>query len=224
MRQQLTAKLTDIHHSAPLANKTLTFQVGTLQATAVTNSSGIATASLTLTSSQTTGTGQIQVSFAGDSNYQPSFTSVPVIIALSSSFVIWGGNSGGLRLGQDVNFWGAQWASQVTGGNFTGNPSFKGYAQTVAAWQLCEVLAGSGQQTLDDRCWFTKPGNSNPPAAVPQYIEVIVSNAISKSGSEIYVPKTAAEYTLVGRTVALRVLRGLSVTEVQVTIGERPVQ
>ena len=160
--QQLTAKLSDLHHGAPLANKTL---------------------------SLTTGTAQIQVSFAGDANYKPSFTSAPADIAQATSFVIWGGNTGGLQLGQDVNFWGAQWASQVTGGDFNAfnaNPSFKGFAQNVSAFALCEPLAATGQQSLNDQCWSSKPGNSNPPATVPTFIEVIVSTAITKSGSEIF--------------------------------------
>ncbi|HVO71930.1 MAG TPA: CARDB domain-containing protein, partial [Aggregatilineaceae bacterium] len=184
--EQLTARLTDVHHQAPLANRTLTFQIGSMQASAVTDSNGNATAPVTLSPSQTTGPGQIQVSFAGDSNYKPSFTAVPVVIALSTSFVIWGGNSGALQRGQDVNFWGAQWESQVTGGDFTGNPSFKGYADDVTAIQLCEPLAATGQQSLTNQCWTAKPGNSSPPATVPAYIEVIVSTAITKSGSHIY--------------------------------------
>jgi RHS repeat-associated protein/uncharacterized repeat protein (TIGR01451 family) len=185
---QLTAQLKDLHHNTPLANQTLTFQLGTVQAKAVTDSTGTATASLTLSASEANGPAQIQVSFAGDANYNPSFVSNPAIVYQASSFVIWGGNPAGLHLGQDVNFWGAQWAKQVTGGNYAANNSFKGFAQTATSMQLCIPQAGKGQNGLDDRCWMwnSKPGQSVPPATLPTYIEAIVSTAIATQGSEIF--------------------------------------
>jgi RHS repeat-associated protein len=102
--------------------------------------------------------------------------------------VIWGGNTPGLALGQYVNFWGSQWASQVTGGDYQANPSFKGYAVPAATpVGICEPAARtSGSPLLDSSCWTSKPGNSKPPATLPAYIGVIVSTSIAKQGSTIY--------------------------------------
>jgi uncharacterized repeat protein (TIGR01451 family) len=101
--------------------------------------------------------------------------------------VVWGGNPGGLRLGQDVNFWGHSWANQVTGGDYTSNVAFKGFADPVNQIHVCEVSAGSGGP-LDDQCWSSKPGQSfPPPLTLPAYIEVIISTAISgDSTGEIF--------------------------------------
>lgn len=184
--QQVIAVLTDGVDQTPIANETVTFQVGSVSAQAVTNSSGIATTMLTLGPAQTSGPASIQVSFAGDSNYKPSLTGIPILIYLSTSFVVWGGNAGGLQLGQDVNFWGHSWADQVTGGNFTDNPSFKGFADPVNQVHVCEASAGTGGP-LDDQCWSSKTGQSfPPPLTLPAYIEVIVSTAITQNSSEVF--------------------------------------
>ena len=116
--QQVSAVLTDSQSGIPIANETVTFRVGTVQAQAVTNAQGVAIATMVLGADQTSGPTAIQVSFAGDSFYKPSVAGVAVTVYLSTSFVVWGGNQGGVHLGQDVNFWGAQWEAQVTGGNF----------------------------------------------------------------------------------------------------------
>jgi RHS repeat-associated protein/uncharacterized repeat protein (TIGR01451 family) len=184
--QQVSALLTDGMDGLPIANKTLTFTVGTVTAQAVTNSNGVATATITLAANQSTGPNALQIMFAGDTLYKPSVAAVPVVVFLSTSFVVWGGNQGGLKLGQEVNFWGHSWADQVTGGNFNGNPSFKGFADPVNQVHVCEASAGSGGP-LDDQCWRSKPGQSfPPPLTLPVFIQVIVSNAISKQGSEIF--------------------------------------
>lgn len=184
--QELIAQLTDSLSGTPIANETVTFTVGSVTAQAVTNANGIATTTITLGPDQTTGPSALQVSFAGDNLYKPSLTAVPIVVFLSTSFVVWGGNPGGLQLGQDVNFWGHSWADQVTGGNYTANPSFKGFADPVDQIHVCEASAGSGGP-LDDQCWQSKPGQSfPPPLTLPVFIEVIVSTAITKQGSEIF--------------------------------------
>ncbi|HEY6348292.1 MAG TPA: RHS repeat-associated core domain-containing protein [Candidatus Angelobacter sp.] len=184
--QPVSAALTDPQSGLPIANETITFRVGTVQAQTVTNAQGIASTTLTLGPSQASGPNAIVVSFAGDSLYKPSLTATQVTVYLSTSFVAWGGNAGGLHLGQDVNFWGHSWTNQVTGGNFTGNPSFKGFADPVNQVHVCEASAGNGGP-LDDRCWSSKPGQSfPPPISLPAFIEVIISTAITKQGSEVF--------------------------------------
>jgi RHS repeat-associated protein len=184
--QTVSAVLTDPVSGLPIANEPVTFKVGTVQAQAVTNAQGVATTTLVLGADQTTGPTAIQVFFAGDTLYKPSVTGTQVTVYLSTSFVVWGGNQGGVQLGQDVNFWGHSWTDQVTSGNFTANPSFKGFADPVNQVHVCEASAGSGG-ALDDQCWQSKPGNSfPPPLTLPAFIEVIISTAITKQGSEIF--------------------------------------
>lgn len=72
-----------------------------------------------------------------------------------------------------VEFWGAQWwkDNQLSGG--AAPASFKGYAETVT---------GSGCAGA----WSTSPGNSShPPSRIPPVIEVIVTSAVTASGSTI---------------------------------------
>src|SRR5579864_2330143 len=184
--QPVSAVLTDPVSGLPIANETINFRVGSVQAQALTNAQGIAATTLTLGPNQASGPSAIVVSFAGDSFYKPSLTGTQITVYLSTSFVVWGGNAGGLHLGQDVNFWGHSWEDQVTGGNYTANPSFKGFADPVNQVHVCEASAGSGGP-LDDNCWSSKPGNSfPPPLTLPAFIEVIVSTAITKQGSEIF--------------------------------------
>lgn len=86
------------------------------------------------------------------------------------AFVIGNNNA---TLGNAVNFWGSQWekTNSMTGG--PSNASFKGFAispnpPTVGA------------------TFTSAPGNSAPPpAAVPEYLGVIVTSKVTKSGSNI---------------------------------------
>ncbi|MBI3651403.1 MAG: hypothetical protein HY231_10325, partial [Acidobacteria bacterium] len=188
--QTISATLFDggDHAAKPLANKVVSFTVGSLKVQATTNASGVATANLTLSAAETSGPARLSIAFAGDTYYKPAVTAVPVTIYLSTSFVVWGGNAGGLRLGQRVNFWGHSWASQVTGGDFGANPSFKGFADPLNQIHICQPNARTkGSPRLDQSCWTSKPGQSfPPPLTIPAYIEVIVSTSIDKQGPTIF--------------------------------------
>jgi hypothetical protein len=92
-------------------------------------------------------------------------------------------------VGKSVTFWGAQWwkLNSLSGGS--GPAAFKGF-QDAPDHPACGVN------------WTSKPGNSTPPpAGVPPYMAVIVSSAISKTGSSIggdtvhiVIVKTASGY------------------------------
>lgn len=92
-------------------------------------------------------------------------------------FVIWGANRSDnqqIALGGDYNFWGHSWWKQIDSGNPGGTvpdgvARFKGFADQ----------AGScGSQ------WTALPGNSsNPPEIMGNYVSVIVTTNMSKSGS-----------------------------------------
>jgi RHS repeat-associated protein len=183
--QPVTALLVDPGSLAPIANKTVTFQVGPATASAVTNANGIATASLTLASAQV-GPSSLVVAFAGDNFFKPSLQTIPLTIYSPAAFVVWGGNSGGLKIGQRVNFWGSQWESQVINGQyFAANPSFKGWSGSAAAALQCQ--ANATPSTLTSACWQVKPGQSFPPSGtLPDFIEVIVSTVIDKSGDTVF--------------------------------------
>jgi RHS repeat-associated protein/uncharacterized repeat protein (TIGR01451 family) len=185
-QQTVSAVLTNSLGTTPVAGRSVTFTLNGVSASAITGANGAATATLNFATALPTGAGQLQINFAGDSSYQASSRAVPIQIYQPMPFVIWGGNSGGLRIGQRVNFWGSQWESQVINGLYFGaNPSFKGWSGSVASFNQCE--ANASLATLDMACWQVKPGQSFPPDQVlPAYIEVVVSTVIDKSGDTVF--------------------------------------
>jgi hypothetical protein len=154
----------------PIANRTLTFNAGGIQASAQTDANGVAEVTLKLPSDQYT----LNANFGGDVYYKPSSAASQTIYVFQpSQFVIWGGNSPNIsdavKAGQTYVFWGAKWADQVTGGDYEANASFKGYASNVSS-----------------NNWTASPGNSsNPPTSVAKYISVLVSTHISTAVSSI---------------------------------------
>lgn len=90
----------------------------------------------------------------------------------AGSFVIGDGNA---SPGTSVTFWGAQWwtANSLSGG--LAPAAFKGFANTPGTSPACGTT------------WSTDPGNSSGPplGPLPEFIEVIVSSHIVKSGSTI---------------------------------------
>ena len=183
--QIVTASLVDPDNLAPIPGKTVTFTVGTTTVSAVTDANGAATGSITLASAQV-GPSSMTLSFAGDEFFNPSVQTIPITIYSPAAFVVWGGNTEGLKIGQRVNFWGSQWESQVTSGPyFAANPSFKGWSGSVAPALQCQVNATPSTLTPD--CWQVKPGQSFPPdETLPDFIEVIVSNVIVKASDTVY--------------------------------------
>ncbi|MGD0309225.1 MAG: kelch repeat-containing protein [Acidobacteriota bacterium] len=118
------------------------------------------------------------VDYRGNSAGTATSSCGALLVYQESQFVIWGGNppipsgqTANVTIGQDYNFWGAQWWKQVLGGDWTANASFKGYANQV------DRIGGT---------WTTSPGNSSgPPDSVGDYISVIVATHATKQGSEI---------------------------------------
>jgi RHS repeat-associated protein len=182
--QSISATLLDgiDHAPKPLAGKTITFTVAGKSTSAVTGADGIAHATL-IVPNATLGNTTLTASFAGDEHYLPSIRRIPAILYTASGFLVWGGNAGGLAVGQRVNFWGYSWASQVTGGAYDSTASFKGWSGS-SALALCQPEATLA--TLTPGCWSVKDGQSGPPATLPAYIGVGVATAIAKPGSDIY--------------------------------------
>jgi len=129
--------------------------------------------------------------FAGDDVYLPSNNGAQTLIfafpSATGNFVIGDLNA---QVGNHVTFWGAQWETINSMSGGPSNNSFKG-------WE-------NQNSTNPPRCggtWTTDPGTSSvPPATLPSYMGVIVSSAISKSGSNITgnIPKIVIVRTDVG--------------------------
>ncbi len=194
--QQVRASLVDANEQLPIAGRALAFVVGSTRVTATTDASGIATATLSWSGS-TTGPAVLTVSFAGDLFYAPSRDEAPVTRYQPTAFAIWGGNTPGLQMGDRVNFWGHSWAQQVTGGAYDAQSDFKGWAPGLRAFAICQPTARpGGTPPLTQECWSSKGGQSFPPASLPEYIGVLVPNAIAKERGTLY-----------GNVAALAVLR-----------------
>ena len=127
------------------------------------------------TTSLALGPHSITANYSGSSNYFAS-------AAAAASQLIYGYPAGGgtfvignnnAVIGNTVNFWGSQWASNNSLTDGSASASFKGFATGATPLTVGGTFAAS-------------PGNSGPaPAAVPEYIAVIVTSHVTKSGSNI---------------------------------------
>jgi hypothetical protein len=129
----------------------------------------------------------------------PTPTSEAYPAGAFAPFAIWGGNPGGLTAYQQYNFWGSQWDSQVTGGNYDTTARFKGFIDTAPLFPtpgtvvtdstLATLAASLGAcppptatpapgnlptatpipVTSDSSCWSTGPGNSNHADEPPNF-------------------------------------------------------
>jgi hypothetical protein len=131
----------------------------------------------TATSNSAPGTYSTTCSGAVDPNYSITYavgtlTVLPVYLA-SGDFVIGNVTAGQLAAGTAVQFWGSQWAkaNQLSAG--AAPSSFKGFEDAPQV-SSCGVS------------WTTDPGNSTPPpATVSPYTVMVVSSAVTQSGSVI---------------------------------------
>ena len=79
-------------------------------------------------------------------------------------------------VGTNVTFWSAQWAKANVPSKGPAPSSFKGFANETSSSQ--PACGGS---------WTSDPGNSSgpPPGPLPQYLAVLVSSSVTKSGANI---------------------------------------
>jgi len=154
-------------------NGVVTFLEGTtVLGTGTLNAAGVATFTTTTLSN---GPHTITAVYNGVNNYLTSTSNA--VSKLIYSFATGGGTfvigDKNAILNATVNFWGSQWekTNQLTGG--ASNASFKGFAITPAVPTVGATFTSA-------------PGNSAPPpAGVPQYLGVIVTSKVTKSGSNI---------------------------------------
>lgn len=184
--QQFRATLVRARDQMPISGRTLVFKAGDVQATGTTDAAGVASASLTWDSG-TTGAVVLRVSFSGDDFYEPSADESRLTRYLPTAFTLWGGNTQGLQIGQQVNFWGHSWAKQVDGKENGPHSEFKGFASSLKAFALCQPTARpSGVPQLTSECWSSGGGETSPPASLPEYIGVLVTDAIVKERGQIF--------------------------------------
>lgn len=164
----VTVRLTEQYDGTPIVGHSVALQAtglyGTPSAalTATTNASGIASFALPV------GEYQLAATYAGATTYVPSSAQqAPVYVYRPTTFVIWGGNAGGIVAGARHQFWGQGWTSQVTGGAWGGNASFQGFAIATSATS-----------------WASPPASSaRGPESVPALIGVIVTTAAEERGA-----------------------------------------
>lgn len=130
-------------------------------------------ASPTLPADSCTGT----ASYPGDANHFGSGASATVTITIDYAYPAGGvfvvGNQTPHGLLSTVPFWGAQWAKQNSLSGGAAPSAFKGFENTAGV-----PSCGS--------TWTSAPGNSvGPPSSLPQYMAVVVTSNVTKSGSKI---------------------------------------
>lgn len=135
----------------------------------LTDASGLASVRIDLPA----GEYRVAARFRGDAFHEAASAPEQVLWVYEfQPFVIWGGNrpvlSDAIGVGETYQFWGARWESQVEAGDFTANPSFKGWA---------------AEADREDGAWRSRPGNSSrPPRSIPRVLGLIVSTSITKDG------------------------------------------
>jgi hypothetical protein len=154
-------------------NGVVTFKEGaTILGTGTLNAAGVATFSTTTLSN---GLHTITAVYDGVNNYRTSTSNS--VSKLIYSFATGGGtfviSDSNATLNKAVNFWGSQWEKNNIPSGGASNASFKGYAIAPAVPTVGATFTAA-------------PGNSAPsPSSIPQYLGVIVTSKVTKSGANI---------------------------------------
>jgi Bacterial Ig-like domain (group 1) len=185
------AQFTDENTGGSAADFTATIEWGDGTSSTGTVSGGKGSYSVSGSHTYTsTGFFEVIVKIVDDGGSTAEAKSRILIFATTAggNFVIGDGDA---AIETPVTFWGARWRklNSLSGG--AAPAAFKGFANSPSTPPAC----GTG--------WSTRPGNSSgpPPGPLPQFIAVIVSSHITKSGPtisgdtpEVVVVKTNAGY------------------------------
>ena len=173
----LNASLTT--DGGPLGGRTVLMTLGSGSAaqscTGVTDAAGKASCTIAMVN-QTAGSVPITVVFAGDGYYRAASASgsetTAALPAGGGGFVVGDVSAGAPTMGKQVNFWGSQtWKTNQFSGVNNAPASMKGYIDNAPTY-ACGAT------------WTSDPGNSShPPSTVPVNMVVVVSSAITQSGS-----------------------------------------
>jgi hypothetical protein len=166
----VSAKLVD-DEGDPIAGAPVVLMLGSSSTTVTTGADGTASA----TFARGAGSYAVSARYAGSAVYLGDTSASGTKLACydDSRFLVWGGNrpdlDDAIRVGDHFTFWGSQWSKQVSRGDYGGGSSLKGWA---------DKESGS--------TWSTGTGNSvGAPRSVAEYISVIVTTHVKKSGSTI---------------------------------------
>jgi len=127
------------------------------------------------------GTETVGAAFAGDSFYTASSnTKTATVFAFPSRGAFTIGNVTASTAGTSpVTWWSDTWPLQNVLGGGTAPSSFKGFAGVI-------TLPTTSPPSSCGSAWTTSGGNSPPPTSgVPAYMGVVVTSAVSKSGTTI---------------------------------------
>jgi Pro-kumamolisin, activation domain len=164
----------------PVPAETVTLSVGLQTCTGTTDPTG--NVSCTIPSvSVPLGPETVGATFPGDASYQPSGDSkTATVFAFPSKGAFTLGNLTDAAAGTSkVTFWADQWwkLNSLSGGSAPA--SFKGFAATIG-------LPTTSPPTSCATNWTTGPGGSSaPPATIPDWMGVVVTKQVTKSGNTI---------------------------------------
>jgi FtsP/CotA-like multicopper oxidase with cupredoxin domain len=161
----------------PVVGRTVAFTLGAQACNGVSNASGVASCSIAVASPL--GSIPITANFAGDAYYLPSSDSDTAIVfsfPSKGAFVI---SDTAATSGGAVEWWSHSWSATNGPSAGAAPPAFKGFAETV-------TLPTSTPPASCGSAWTSSGGNSSaPPGTVPQYMGVLVSSSVTKTGSTI---------------------------------------
>jgi FtsP/CotA-like multicopper oxidase with cupredoxin domain len=161
----------------PVVGRTVAFTLGAQACNGVTDASGVASCSLAVGSPL--GPVPITATFAGDAYYLGSAdadTAIVFAFPSKGAFVV--ANTSATP-GAAVEWWGHSWPAANAPSGGAAPTAFKGFAENV-------TLPTSTPPAACGSAWTTTGGNSAaPPGTVPQYMGVLVTSAVGKTGSTI---------------------------------------
>jgi PKD repeat protein len=150
--------------SARVGGHTVTFELGSTTCSAGTDAHGVA--SCTLGTTPALGPATLAMRFDGDAFYGAATTSAPVVVydlPAEGAFSVGDLSAEGL-----VTFWSPSWwlSNRLSGGDAPA--SFKGHVvPSATGW------------------WTTSPGFDHAPGTVPEWMGIVVTSTVTKTGSLI---------------------------------------
>jgi hypothetical protein len=187
----LSAQLSKID-STPIGGRsvTLTIGSGSTAQSCTANSDASGNVSCHVLVNQPLGPATVSATFAGDSSFGATSTSYTAIVfayTTGGSYLVGNQSAGDLLPGQNVTFWGPQWAQQ---NKLSGGPapaSLHGLEKSIAPPDCRQLHAWTAPVVSDD--------GSAPPVHVPAYTAVIVTSSITNQ--RLYLTGNEADVVIV---------------------------
>jgi hypothetical protein len=163
--------------------QTVTFTLGLQSCSGVTDATGAVSCSIPGVSGSNLGPMTLNVTFDGDTYYQPSSKGAPVIVfALPSrgAFVVGDATVASAAADAALTWWGDSWWARNSLSGGIAPDSFKGFAANVTS------LPATSPANVCGSIFLTRAGNSPPPTEeVPSYMGLVVAGSVTKSGSSV---------------------------------------